>query len=201
MHTIDRLRPYLRHPDVTIDSSVVFLGCSFVWGTGLEDSETITSQFTQLTGLKSANLGVCGGSSSLIAEIINSGCLDSARAVVIAWPHLARDHLWAGSELVCLGPWTVQGQDRPRDLTQDQWQARRLEWSELLTSGQAEQQGLAARNSAWRITQPCIEFTYYERLRLMGLRDLARDNQHPGPESNRQLAQWLASWAKQRIIK
>jgi hypothetical protein len=201
MHTIDRLRPYLRHPDVTIDSSVVFLGCSFVWGTGLEDSETITSQFTELTGLKSANLGVCGGSSSLIAEIITSGCLDSARAVVIAWPHLARDHLWAGSELVCLGPWTVQGQPRPESVSRDSWAETMLAWSELLASGQAERQALDSRNSAWLLKQPYIEFTYYERLRLMGLRDLARDNQHPGPESNRQLASWLASWAQQRIIK
>ncbi len=195
---IDLVRDKFRDPQVEIADHVCVLGCSFVWGYGLEDHETMPHLLSQLIDAPVANLGICGAGSSLIADIITSGALDHARAVIIAWPHLARRHMFVGQELVNLGPWTLGGQDRPRDLDQSSWNQIKLEWQQALASGQAEAQALEARNSAWLVQQPCIEFAYYERLRLMGLKDLARDNLHPGRESQQALAQWLASWYQTR---
>jgi hypothetical protein len=201
MNIIDRLRYKFRHPDVIIDDHVVFLGCSYVWGQGLEDSETVVHQFSQITSLKSANLGIRGGSASLIAEIINSGCLARARAVIISWPHRNRRHLWAGPELVCLGPWSfTRTPAQPLSLKDQEWREILRDWQEDLALARTEHQDPLYRSSAWSLTQPRAEFSYWDTLRAWGCEDRARDGLHPGAESNQRMASWLASWAQQRII-
>lgn len=192
---LNRLAPYLREPVSDLEDRLVFLGCSHVWGQGLELDQTLAEVVALRTGYRVANLGVCGGSCSLVAEIIESGILAPARAVIIAWPNLDRGHMWVLDQLVCLGHWTYQGQPRPPsfDSHHQDWNRIKDQWIDSMVSGQAEVASRRQRLTSWQLSQPCLEFTYADMTKLVTT-DLGTDGIHFGPRTQSQIADLVLTW-------
>lgn len=193
---LDRLTPYLREPVTDLEDRLVFLGCSHVWGQGVGADQTLSEVVARKSNLAVANLGVRGGSCSLVAEIIESGILAPARAVIIAWPNLDRSHLWVEEELVCLGHWTYQGQPRPPsyDQRRPEWEQIKAQWIDRMVSGQAELDARRLQLTSWQLRQPCLEFGYADMTKLIDCTDLGSDNLHWGASTQSQVADLVLTW-------
>lgn len=78
--------------EVDWKNSIVIFGCSYVFGTGVDDSHTISSFLEDLTGMPVINMGV--GGSSIQLALHNSMILNDRygppAAVVYGWTSLMR---------------------------------------------------------------------------------------------------------------
>jgi hypothetical protein len=94
--------------------SIVVLGCSCVYGTGLAEDETISSSLSRLTGMNVVNMGVSGGSNDLIinncAKIIND--YDFPFAIVACWTSPLRFIFHSKKEIVNIGNWTNKNEKK-----------------------------------------------------------------------------------------
>lgn len=74
------------------ENSIVIFGCSHVFGQGLDDNDTLSSNISRLTGLYTVNMGVCG--SSMMFSMGNQAILRTyyprPKAVISLWPNIDR---------------------------------------------------------------------------------------------------------------
>jgi len=94
----------------TIDwnNSYIMLGCSNIFGLGVDDSDTVSANLEKILNCPVINLGMNGGSISLILAI-TINLLEkniTPRGVIIAWPNIDRMLWWGNDYSLCLGPWT-----------------------------------------------------------------------------------------------
>lgn len=165
--------------------SVVCLGCSSVFGTGLASEETVTHQLEQLLSRPVINLGVPGSSvwisywNQLQLKVKNL----EPWAVVNFWTDTARLALFKSQGYQNLGPWSDwRGPEPARQL----WRAW-CQWPD-----HSDHMALMIKQSAkqlWRHGR-YLEYTVFEHThRLFGCEllkrsDLARDQSHAGRQSH-----------------
>ena len=96
--------------DVNWSDSVVVFGCSNTFGTGLDDSDTVTSQLEQIIKSPVINMG-CPGSSidySLYNSIILKNICPKPKAVVHLWTSIDRTTYFLPERHRSYGGWSSQ---------------------------------------------------------------------------------------------
>jgi len=96
--------------DINWSNSIVVFGCSHVYGTGLDESDTISSNIEKITGINTINLGL--GGTSMIYAMHNSIILREGyprpRAVIYLWPDYSRCTEYFRHTLLNHGAHTIQ---------------------------------------------------------------------------------------------
>jgi len=91
-------------------NSTVIFGCSFVFGDGLAQEETIAGRIAAKTNRPCINLGA-GGSGiawNLHNQLLLSLHYPTPKAVMCLWPDISRDHSYARTDHVFRsGPWNM----------------------------------------------------------------------------------------------
>lgn len=91
-------------------NSIVIFGCSYAYGTGLDEQDTIGSNIEKITGISTINLGL--GGTSMTYAMHNSIILREAyprpKAVVYLWPEYTRCTEYFRHGLLNHGVHTIQ---------------------------------------------------------------------------------------------
>jgi hypothetical protein len=94
-------------------NSVVIFGCSNVFGIGVDDQHTISSQLSKLTGKSVINMGV--GASSITYSLHNAVLLRERYpmplAVVNVWTHYCRTVYYDDNKCNAYGMWSIDSSD------------------------------------------------------------------------------------------
>jgi hypothetical protein len=89
------------------DNSVVIFGCSCVFGVGLDDSDTISTQLEKLINVPVINMGA-GGSSidfTYYNQLILSGMVPKPKAIINIWTSVVRTSYFTKKTPILMGPW------------------------------------------------------------------------------------------------
>ena len=191
--------------DIDWNNSIVFFGCSNVFGVGVDQRDTVTSRVKDLTGYDTVNLGV--GGSSIDFNVKNQVKLAEhgikPKAVVNLWTSYERlleanigqinDVKWL--KMCHHGAWAISpaGPSQYDDFVS----------VNLLRTNPNHSVFMARENRRiakvlWRDI-PHIELTYFEQTQkifdidFIKTIDRARDEMHPGSKTNDMLAKHIAS--------
>lgn len=178
------------------NNSVVIFGCSTVFGVGIDESETISSQLTKLTGIPSVNLGYPGSSCQI--SLYNSTILKEnnikPRAVVFGWTAASRCTLFMDKEktkndfyIINCGNWDddISGLGRS--------------WSKYTSNIKIHFQmtRLVAKN-LW-VNTNYLDYTLFSDIKkyapdckYISQKDYARDLSHPGKKTYEQVSKYIA---------
>ena len=187
-------------------SSVVVLGCSFVFGEGVDDTQCLTYQLSEIIGRPVINLGIPGAGPDLIFynNIVLQRQYPQPQQVIIVWPGADRLTQFTNQGANCYGIWDCD----PRNPEYN------TAWNRIYVTMNANSEHRAhvmkmyscALQSIWG--QRLREFTWALETAdhigcelLNGNRsswdnpdlnrlDRARDLVHPGPD-------WHRAWSKQ----
>lgn len=169
--------------DCDWSNSVLVFGCSMVYGVGVDDQDTLTSQLKHITGIPTINLGM--GGTSLMFQLANSIILKehsiSPKAVVYVWPDRTRQTEFQHSNQVLHhGAWNLDN-SWMKDLMINDTHNRYL--SDYLI-----------RNIRLLWNCPVIEASWYTDMckftnaTKLDFKDYARDLAHPGPNTLKEAA-------------
>jgi hypothetical protein len=91
-------------------NSIVIFGCSNVFGVGLDDEDTISSQLEKITGIPLVNLGASGSSMtySLHNSIILKDGYPTPKAVVHIWTDYHRTVYYRRNRIESHGSWNLE---------------------------------------------------------------------------------------------
>lgn len=171
--------------DVNWDNSILVLGCSQVFGTGLDDSQTITHNMKHsLESIDVINLGVPGASPFF--QWINTTILVNKnikpKAVVYVWTYCNRITVLTSSlKTLNSGPWNMMNEPLSRG-----WNTHTGHSVEYV------RHAIDSTTQQWNSAScPVLHFTICEESAknigsleyLIPLGDTARDRQHVGPET------------------
>jgi hypothetical protein len=172
-------------------NSVVLYGCSFVFGDGISDEDTISSQLSRLIDRPVINLGA-GGSSprwQLDNQTLVLKWFAEPWASITIWPCASRSlsyeyantaHRW-GSWNIHKNNWTDhwnRGTNPGTQIWMTREQSRRMHRRRWLDATFSE-------NIAELLKIPCLRGIETDS-------PSARDLAHPGPETARRVAEYLA---------
>ena len=169
-------------------NTILVFGCSLVFGTGVDDSETLPYYLSKITGFPTANLGM--GASGLFFHMVNSTILKenkiNPKAVVYVWPDRSRQ-IEFGDEFTVAhhGAWKVEQEWLKALILND---THNRHWAKYLI-----------RNMRTLWDCPIVEASWYDDMcELTGaiklkIIDHARDCSHPGPESLKEAANLIAN--------
>jgi len=95
--------------DVDWGNSIVLLGCSCVYGVGIDDSETLDKFLSKELGHPVINLGVPGGSNELICLILANllTYFKKPKAICIGWTTTDRAIYYQKGMHYNVGPWDI----------------------------------------------------------------------------------------------
>ena len=154
--------------------SIVILGCSYVYGVGVDDADTLSQQLENIMQIPVINLG--------------------PRAVIMSWPHHSRCVYYDKYELYHYGPWNLE-----KDSYMDLWSKK--EYNTIANALMAQkifQQLWKDRT----VTYECAYD--YATSELLDCKqciktDDARDIGHPGRDTNRKIAEIMYNELKTKI--
>lgn len=178
--------------DIDWTNSVLMLGCSMVFGLGLDDEQTITASLSRKLEMPVINLGVTG--TSAMFQWINTTklieqCVTPKRVIYI-WPHHFRvtDILGSTEHKTC-GRWNFKTHDLARA-----WNDRdvhSLEYVKLCIDSTTQQWRCPTNHYTF-----CLDTgTYLPNVHRFGFSeyiDYSRDTQHPGPRT-------IETWAEKIV--
>lgn len=195
-YTINEQGYRLEQELATIDwaNATVIFGCSNVFGDGIENKHTISSQLQKLLKTPVINLGIGGASAELIRHNITLllEYLPKPKRIVVLWPDRTRTVSYEHNYPAVHGSWNIL-QNSLADL-----------WN----------QGHNADNQFWftryAVKNMCKDIEYIDacvnaddavlvqtadifELRRRGDNMGARDLQHPSPGAASLIAQWIRS--------
>lgn len=167
-------------------NSHLLFGCSVVQGIGLDELDTLDQELSKLLSEPVINLGVGGGSLPFI--LANTYKLIDAeirpKSIILVYPEPSRVALFFKNKVEHVGAWG-----------HDQW------YKTWLKDNNAEYYGyLAGRSieSAWTNVGVDVVSVHQPDVPgpedLPGYVDVAKDNQHPGPQT-------IKLWAKHIVNK
>lgn len=185
--------------------TVVFLGCSEIFGIGIGEESTVNSQYSRATGIPSVNMGKPGagnGEIAHIAELVLNMTGVQPRAWVVAWSMLDRYFVWVEGEPYTVTPWNVdQPSLFPSEHTYRLCREHYLRF--VLEDGFRDHFG-EMRQRFHRVADltPVIEYSAIDRAvaDLLGQtwwdtsvqpEDLARDGYHSNGDRNRRIVNQL----------
>ncbi len=106
-------------------NSIVLFGDSHVFGVGVDDKDTISSQLESMTGIPVVNMGV--GGTSMCYALNNSSILrdgySTPRAVVYIWTNYDRTTFYRKKNLTSCGPWNVEYFPYMKEWSSDKYHA------------------------------------------------------------------------------
>lgn len=165
----------------TVDwaNSVVIFGCSNVFGTGLDQEHTISSQLSRLINMPVINMGVA--STSMEYSFYNSMILNqnypTPRAIVQAWTSYERTSYYRDSDVFNHGPWTWGSKEKFMQAYSE---------SESHAATHAIMMQMISQQ-IWRPKTKYFELSVFAgTAQLLGIHrprllDKAADGSHPGP--------------------
>ena len=171
-------------------------GDSCVAGDGLVDPSTnVSAILAELLNVPVANKGVSGCGPMTVSRLVDS----SDNIVIIAWPGLVR---WEDPNKKYWGPWCF-GQKR---LYADEY-LRLVESREIIDINlKAIEQTRQSLTNTRLIEYEYVFNKLYTKdmkypmpsigVKQFNFLDVAGDGMHPGPETNRHIANWLAESIK-----
>lgn len=162
--------------DIDWSNSVVLFGCSNVFGTGLDDSDTISSQLSKMIGYPVINMGAIGSSMEFALHnsvILNDLSLNPL-GVVYVWPDYTRCVEYSRNSLIHHGSWTLEKNNFMDIAIKNQYHT---ELNALFIQKIAR--------ALWRGKTKMYETTFADNNKLLKCEvlqyiDLARDLLHPG---------------------
>jgi hypothetical protein len=172
----------------TIDwaNSIVIFGCSYVFGVGIDDNDTITEQLSKLTNRPVINMGSPGSSITynFHNNLILKNHYPTPYAVVNVWTNYYRDIIYYKKSVNNIGSWS-----------------KNIEYAKILFSEEdhIKTEGyfnILATKTIWSNTK-YVDFTYFPEsakvygLNLIHITDKARDLQHPGSQSLKAGAEYI----------
>tara|TARA_B100000214_G_scaffold30297_1_gene19626 strand:- start:1113 stop:1859 length:747 start_codon:yes stop_codon:yes gene_type:complete len=164
--------------------SIVVLGCSLVYGVGVSEKDTISSQLSEITGHYVVNMGVSGSSGQFAVH--NLACLleyYKPKAIAIGWPDASRVPLYLKDRTVHCGSW----RDDPAGLG---IAMRRYDWHghSVLQLQQliARRLGMTADFTLFKSVEKILDVPYCPII------DYARDLSHGGVKTYRNVANCIA---------
>ena len=164
--------------------SIVVLGCSLVYGVGVSEKDTISSQLSEITGHYVVNMGVSGSSGQFAVH--NLACLleyYKPKAIAIGWPDASRVPLYLKDRIVHCGSW----RDDPAGLG---IAMRRYDWHghSVLQLQQliARRLGMTADFTLFKSVEKILDVPYCPII------DYARDLSHGGVKTYRNVANCIA---------
>ena len=179
------------------NDAIVVFGCSYVFGIGLQDSETITNQLSQLLNRPVINMGV--PASSISYSFFNQMTLAelniAPHAIVNLWTSVARQTYFCNRTPFHLGPWMESKENTLEN--------RKLKSMFDLWNFDDSNVDIHAKNIQrasrliWKGTKH-IEGTFFPStskaldVELFSIVDSARDEKHLGPQTAARVAERLA---------
>jgi len=183
--------------DIVWEDSVVIFGCSNVFGVGVTDDDTLSSQLSNIIGMPVINMGFPGSGTTLALHhaTILSDRYPTPKAVINLWAGVNRTSYYSQDAILNHGPWSLgKGKSGNDYMTQ---------WMKDETHGEVLAM-LASRASKilWEDTV-YLETTYAEptanllECSLQLATDNARDITetgiaHPGRKSHCNVAKYIA---------
>jgi hypothetical protein len=183
--------------DIVWEDSVVIFGCSNVFGVGVTDEDTLSSQLSNIIGMPVINMGFPGSGPTLALHLatVLSDRYPTPKAVINLWAGVNRISYYNQTAIHNHGPWSIgKGKSGNDFMTQ---------WMKDETHGEVLAM-LASRASKilWEDTV-YLETTYAEptanllECSLQVATDNARDitehgMAHPGRKSHRNVAKYIA---------
>lgn len=176
-------------------NSILFLGCSHVYGMGNYIEDTIPYLITKLSGETTINMGICGGSIDTVYHntfaLIEKGYIP--KQVVVLWPQAQRQLYYKGAEIGSnkvgnnLGSWSEKGEAAL-------WHQHILSTENYMTKAYL---GINAVNKAWQLESvKVLNFSILEKdlekyqngkitfTHLPKRVDTAHDGIHFGPKTH-----------------
>jgi hypothetical protein len=181
--------------DIDWANSIVIFGCSYVFGTGLDDKHTISSQLEEMLNIPVINMGV--GGSSMMFNLHNSMLLrdgyPTPKAIVMFWPGYNRIVEYHKYQTQFYGPWNTD----PNSLS-DLW---------LANNNNAIANTMFISKTSrliWQDRCPYYEATWDpDTKKIIGCdliqmleQDYARDMMHSGFKSAKYIAEIIANKLK-----
>ena len=165
-------------------NSIVIFGCSYVFGVGVDDKDTMPYYLSQLTGMPVVNMGV-GGSSigySFHNSLILRDGYPTPKAVIQMWSGADRTVYYYKKRLESFGAWNADKSPYMRAWAEDQDHA---ETHALFAS--------KASNWLWKDTKYFEGSYFYETAKLLDCyfvkpKDFARDLIHYGKHTHYNVA-------------
>lgn len=175
--------------DIDWSQSVVIFGSSDVFGTGLDDSQTLSSRLSKKLSIPVINMGLSG--SSMAVTLSNFLCLlenyPQPRYVINLWTSVNRLPYWDAGYAWHLGPWQNSldlNLNKKLDglfMAWNQGNENAQQWAKIFRSASTEI--LNSRRishyeaSMFQHTSDLFGIPFYDR------QDFSRDQQHPGPKT------------------
>lgn len=179
------------------NDAIWFFGCSHVFGTGLEYNETAPYQLSRLLNRKVVNYGRPGIGPITIKHQIETLLKDyRPKAIIIAWPGFDR---WQSKSALwiphCLTDVKMHSDNFGcKKLWPEEWE----EYKQLVISGEIRNLNLEAVCSVHSLVKeiPYVEFSYTTndynfKTPVFPFKDVAKDNCHPGINTQKQVAEWV----------
>jgi hypothetical protein len=184
-------------PDINWSKSTVVLGCSHVFGIGVDDSHTITTQLQNLLSQPVVNLGLpaigCGTITTILNLLLEKNWYP--KSFVLLWSSLDRFEFYTDENAGIDGSLPIGN-----------WWANDIKVGKLADywniNGNCETHSINhiryARTMCKLAKIPFIEGTYFAHtaevlsIKKFDTVDYARDNFHPGPISHKSAAEWIA---------
>jgi len=175
------------------NNSILILGCSMVFGLGLDEEQTISAQLSHRLNTSVVNLGV-PGISAMFQWINTTRLVEQSITplrVVYIWPHYFRvaDIVDQTNHIVC-GRWNFKTND-----LSNSWSDRENHSLEFLrTCIESTKQQWSCPTHHYTF---CLRTSEYlpdiHRFRFDEYIDYSRDTQHPGPKTIEQWADKIAN--------
>lgn len=178
---------YYRCPEFdTIDwaNSIVIFGCSNVFGVGVDDEDTLSSQLSRLTNMPVINMGI--GATSMEFSFYNSMILSNShptpKAVVNVWTAVERTTYYFRNSINNHGSWNMNEKYMDAYNQADSHPQTHALMMQLISK------------HIWLPKTKYYETSFFGRTaNLLGIyepswADCARDNVHPGPKTLYNLA-------------
>jgi len=169
-------------------NSIVVFGCSFVFGVGLDDEDTICSQLAKITGIPVVNLGV-GGSSmtySLHNSIILKNGYSTPKAVVHIWTDYHRTVYYRRNRIESYGSWNLEKNNYMDVWSSSNHHGETHALMASITNKHLWSDTLYYEASFWKDNSKILNCDYLKTI------DNARDLMHPGIESAKLAAKVIA---------
>ena len=176
-------------------NSILFLGCSHVFGMGNYIEDTILYLVSKLSGDPTINMGICGGSIDTVYHN-TFACIEKGyipKQVVVLWPQASRQFYYKGDKIgsnkvgANLGNWSEKAEAAL-------WQQHIISDENYLTKAYL---GVSAVNKAWQLENVKVlnfsilrkDSTYFLKGKypvtpLPRRVDTARDDVHWGPKTH-----------------
>lgn len=180
--------------DINWEESIVLFGCSCTFGIGVTDEDTIAAQLEKLSGRPVINLGVPGGSNSLIIQngINLLEFFKAPYAVANIWSTSNRLTFFDSTKAHYSGPWDDATKNKYTPLWQQTF---------INPSHEAALYYYEAKMGKWlwqgKSKYSSISFfptdvTEFDKEKHFVSDCAGRDLQHPGQNSCRQVAEYLS---------